>query len=47
MNFNVDSIKQAQEVIFSHKTKKLPHSPVVFNNEKNIIQSIYQKHLGS
>ena len=45
MNFNSDATKQAQEVIFSRKTKKLPHPPLVFNNT-NVTQSIYQKHLG-
>ena len=45
MNFNPDPTKQAQEVIFSRKTKKLPHPPLVFNNT-NVTQSIYQKHLG-
>ena len=45
INFNPDPTKQAQEVIFSRKTKKLPHPPLVFNNA-NVIQSIYQKHLG-
>ena len=32
MNFNPDRTKQAQEVIFSRKAKKLPHHPLVFNN---------------
>ena len=32
MNFNPDRTKQAQEVIFSRKTKKLPHPPLVFNS---------------
>ena len=45
MNFNPDPTKQAQEVIFFRKTKKLPHPPLVFNNT-NVTQSIYQKHLG-
>ena len=44
MNFNLDPTKQAQEVIFSRKTKTLPHPPLVFNNA-NVTQSIYQKHL--
>ena len=44
MNFNPYPTKQAQEVIFSHKTKKLTHPPLVFNNG-NVSQSIYQKHL--
>ena len=45
MNFNPDLTKQAQEVIFSSKTKELPHPPLVFNNV-NVTQSIHQKHLG-
>ena len=45
MNFNPESTKQTQEVIFSRKTKKLPHSPLRLNNA-NVIQSIYQKQLG-
>ena len=44
MNFNPDPTKQAQEVIFIRKTKKLPHPPLVFN-DTNVTQSIYQKHL--
>ena len=45
MNFYPDPTKQTQGTIFSHKTKKLPHPPLVFNNA-NVTQSIYQKHLG-
>ena len=45
LNFNPDPTKQAQEVIFSRKTKKLPHLPLVFNNT-NVTQSIYEKNLG-
>ena len=45
MNFYPDPTKQTQGAIFSHKTKKLPHPPLVFNNA-NVTQSIYQKHLG-
>ena len=45
MNFNSDLTKQAQEVFFSRKTKKLPHPPLVLNNA-NVTQPIYQKHLG-
>ena len=45
MNFNSDPTKQALEVIFSRKTTKLPHPPLVFNNT-NVTQLIYQKHLG-
>ena len=32
MNFNIDSSKQAQEVIFSSITKKLKQPPLIFNN---------------
>ena len=45
MNFNPEPTKQAQEVSFSRKTKKLPHPPLVFDNA-NVTQSLYQKHLG-
>ena len=45
MNLNPDPTKQAQEVIFSRKIKKLPHLPLVFNNT-NVTQSIYEKNLG-
>ena len=45
MNFNPDPTKQAQEVIFGRKTKRLHHLPLVFSNA-NVTQSIYQKHLG-
>ena len=31
-HFNPDPTKQAQEVIFSCETKKLPHPPLVVNN---------------
>ena len=45
MNFSPGPNKQAQEFIFSRKTKKLLHPSLVFNNA-NITQSIYQNHLG-
>ena len=45
MNFNPAATKQAQEVIFSLKTKKVPHPSLVFNNAK-VTQLIYQRHLG-
>ena len=32
MKFNPDPTRQAQQVIFSRKTKKLPHPHLVFNN---------------
>ena len=44
MIFNRDLTKQAQEVIFSRKTKKL-HSCLSFNNFP-LKNSISQKHLG-
>ena len=44
MNFNPDPTKQAQEAIFSRKTKQLPHPPLVLNNT-NVTQSIYQKQI--
>ena len=45
MNFNPEPTKQAQEVSFGRKTKKLPHPALVFDNA-NVTQSLYQKHLG-
>ena len=39
MNFNPDPTKQAKELIFSRKTKKLSHPPLVFNNA-NVNQCI-------
>ena len=45
MNSNPDPSKQAQEVIFSRKIKKLPHPSLVFNNN-NVLQASSQKHLG-
>ena len=44
MNFNSDPKKQAQEVIFSWKSKAIFHPPLVFNN--NIILTTFQNHLG-
>ena len=32
MFFNPDKSKQAQEVIFSHKTQRVIHPPAIFNN---------------
>ena len=32
ISFNPDSLKQAQEVIFSRKINKVYHSPLLFNN---------------
>ena len=45
MSFNPDLNKQAQEVIFSRKTKKLNHPPLTFS-KSTVSQSTYQKHLG-
>ena len=45
INFNPDLTKQTQEVVFSRKTKKLPHPTLVFNNA-NDTQSIYQSPQG-
>ena len=45
MSLNPDPKKQAQEVIFSPKSKAILHPPLVFNNN-NIIQTASQKHHG-
>ena len=45
MNFNPDSSKQAQEVIFTRKVKKVVH-PAIFFNNKPVQQVSSQKHLG-
>ena len=45
MSFNLDHKKQAQEVIFSWKSKAISHPPLVFNNS-NVIKTTSQKHLG-
>ena len=45
MSFNPDPKKQAQEVIFSRKSKAISHPPLVFNNN-NVMQTTSQKHLG-
>ena len=44
MIFNLDLSKQAQEVIFSRKIKKLLHPSLLFNNIT--LNSLFQKHLG-
>ena len=46
MSFNPDPSKQAQEVIFSRKLKKVAHPSLVFNNA-NVCQCKSQKHLQS
>ena len=45
MSFSPDPSKQAQEVVFSRKLKKVPHPPLVFNNA-NVSQCKSQKYLG-
>ena len=45
MSFNPDPTKQAQEVIFSRKKKKISHPDIFFNNSL-VEQSQFQKHLG-
>ena len=45
MSFNPDPRKQAQEVIFSRKSKRSTHPPLVFSNN-NVCQIFSQKHLG-
>ena len=45
MNFNPDPSKQIQEVIFTHKVKKVVQSPIFFNN-KPVQQVSSQNHLG-
>ena len=45
MSFNPDPNKQAQEVIFSRKSKRSTHSPLFFNND-NVSQTCSQNHLG-
>ena len=43
--FNLDLSKQAQELIFSRKIKKLLHPTLLFNNIP-LTKSLFQKHLG-
>ena len=45
MSFNPDPNKQAQEVFFSRKLKKVCHPPLCFNNN-NVSQASSQKHFG-
>ena len=45
MSFNPDVSKQAQEVVFSCKSHKLAHPPVIFNNVP-VKRCSIQKHLG-
>ena len=43
MSFNLDLNKQAQEVIFFRKLKKVCHPPLCFNNNNNVSQASSQK----
>ena len=45
MNFNPDTTKQAQEAIFSPKSKRKVHPPLLFNNA-SVTRTSSQKHLG-
>ena len=45
MNFNADTCKQAQEVLFSRKVKVNAHPQLVFNNNP-LHDTATQKHLG-
>ena len=45
MSFNPDLNKQAQEVIFSRKTKKMYHPPLTFS-KSTVSETTSQKHLG-
>ena len=45
MNFNPDTTKQGQEVIFSHKSEKKVHPPLLSNNA-SVTRTSSQKHLG-
>ena len=45
MAFNPDLSKQEQEIVFSHKTHKISHPKLNFNNSP-VVQSTCQKHLG-
>ena len=45
MSFNPDLSKQAQEVIFSCKSKRSTHPPFVSSNN-DVSQTFSQKHLG-
>ena len=46
MDFNPDTSKQAQEVIFSRKVKVTAHPQRVFNNNPTQETTTHQKHFG-
>ena len=45
MSFDTDPKKQAQEVIFSRKIKKINHRPLTFS-KSTLSQSTFKRHLG-
>ena len=45
MSFKTDPNKQVQEAIFSRKSKRPTHPPLVFN-DNNISQTFSEKHVG-
>ena len=45
MNFNLDTSKQAKEVLFSHKVKVTANPQLFFNNNP-VYEPATQKHLG-
>ena len=45
MNFHLDPLKQAEEVIYSRKRNKPHHLDIIFNGNP-VKKSSYQKHLG-
>ena len=45
MSFNPDPNKQAEEVIFTRKSKNMRQLPLIFNESK-VFQTSTQKHLG-
>ena len=45
MSFNLDKSKQAQEVIFSYKSRRINYYPVIFNNIP-VVRTSCQKHFG-
>ena len=45
MSFNPDPNKEAQEAIFTSKSKNMHHPPLIFNNIE-VFQSTTEKYLG-
>ena len=46
ISFNPDPSIEAKKVIFSHKSKRSNHPPLVFNNN-HVSQTYFQKHVGA